>query len=1283
MLAMETAAVTGLLLLLACGSLLLFYRFACDAQIQSVREQLRSLARAAATLVDSEAHEKLTEPEQLGSPEYLALITPLADFHRALPELRYVYTMRMVDHKHHFVLDTCYFDELVPLSDDVGASGVMEEFGYMVHEDARMFAAFARGHGYASEKPVTDDWGTFLSGYAPVGGYHGGHQCYVGIDMDVSDMQERLASLRTVFAWLGLVAGSLSLMMGGYYGRLRLKQVSMVTVLREQGWLMESVLQCSSTGLIAMEAVRDEHDKVVDLRYMLFNRAGREIVGKQAYELNGKCLSDVFPWALEDAFFRNCVRVIDQQAPCLYEQMYTMGGKDIYLTVSIVPWPGGVAISFQDISRLREATQMLKVAHDTLNTIEDAVFVFSADAMACRYVNQSGRNLFGIKSTLLEQIRPWSLFDDWSEDEYKTMVEGIEADEHGGRITELHGVTQTGPNIPMEVHMEKFSSESGESVILVCRDIRDRVSANARMMQFREAVQQNPCSIVITDISGNIEYVNPRCEEVTGYSREEIIGQNPRFMKSGSHSNAFYENLWKTILHGHVWRGEIQNRRKDGTLFWEAASISPIHDAEGRVINYVAVKEDITLRKLEQSILERSNSLLEAQQEAAPDGILVVDENRHIAGWNRRFCEMFSIPVDEINQWDYEQTKGEILNRLENPAVMEQAVRNLNLDSQLREQVELELKDNSYLHAYASPVVSSGEYFGRIWFFREITEVKQYEEQLKAAKQEAEAVSRFLEDSNRRLETAIAQANQLAQAAEAANLAKSDFLANMSHEIRTPMNAVLGMTTLLLDSKLNPQQLDYAETIRSSCDALLTVINDILDFSKIEAGKMELEITTFSLVDMVEEVLDLFQSRAMEKSLDFYYEVAEGTPDHVQGDPTRLRQVLVNFVSNALKFTHEGSIAIRMELVERDGEDICCVFRVRDTGIGIPAEKQEVLFRPFSQVDTSTTRRFGGTGLGLAICSSLTAMMNGRVELESAEGEGSTFSVYVWLKETPNGDRDRRDRSLEERPLVFYTQQARAQQQIDTYCRLWGMKLTAVDSCEALQTVVQAATGEEIFLIEKDLDGADLKTAVECIQNSDTTANCRVLAMAPMGGQNFGELREQLGLAAVVSWPLRRRTLAKALSRALQIEDAVATSDSRPPIPVRKLNLLLVEDNTVNQKVALLLLKKLGYEADVAADGSEAVQVVRNKEYDVVLMDLQMPQMGGIEATEIILREHAGGHRPAIIAMTAAATNQDRDQALAAGMKDFITKPVKVDSLAKVLEQARAGRYDERGEEAA
>lgn len=1023
------------------------------------------------------------------------------------------------------------------------------------------------------------------------------------------------------------------------------------------------------------------------------------------------------------------------------------------------------------------------------------------------------------------------------------------------------------------------------------------------------AVEQAADGIVITDTDGTIQFVNAAFASLTGYPSDEVVGQNPRIFKSGRQDPATYEQLWNTIRSGKVWHGELINRRKDGTFYYEDMRITPVKGSNGEIVNFIAIKRDVTKRRE----VEDAQRFLAAIAESSEDAIVAYAPTGSILSWNRAAEVIFGYSAEEVTgkhvtlvaperrhrlerlteqvlrgnavlqhegicvrrdgssvdvsataypiknstgevvavsiilrdiserkraeekihekesrfrvmadgcpalMWvtnaegrvefinrAYRELIGTTLDQVDGlnwesllhpddaPAYLAACEQALSERTSLRSEARLRSAKGEWrwVATYAEPRFSpSGEFLGYVGLCPDITERKQVEQALRSSEEkfrqlaenirevfwimppeldeipyvspafeqvwgrtreslyknpyswvesihpddrerakalllkqiQGEPVLReyrirtpdgqekwirdrafAIRDQTEKMVRLVGIAEEITEqklyeaelihareTADVANRAKSEFLANMSHEIRTPMNGIIGMTELTLDTELDSTQREYINAVKYSADALMTVINDILDFSKIEAGKLGLDPIAFNVRDCVGQAMKTLSARAHEKNLELACSVPPDLADVLIGDPVRLRQVVLNLAGNAIKFTEQGEVVLRVQMESLDADGMTLLFSISDTGIGIPLEKQKLIFQPFAQADTTTTRKYGGTGLGLSISMRLIEMMGGRIWVESEVGKGSTFHFTAHFERaaatvSPAVSTD--VASLKDRRVLVVDDNATNRQILQRSLEYWRMKCEVASSAETalalLHRANEARTPFGLMIVDCQMPEVDGFMLVEEVRRSTDFLALTTIMLTSGGHRGDGQRCRELGIAAYLIKPVLQSELLPTLMSTLGVHPNAA----KPAVPASRptrltsgtpLRVLLAEDNVVNQRLAVRLLEKRGHKVVAVDDGVKALAALERDHFDLVLMDVQMPVMDGVEATAAIRKQEsaAGDHIP-VIAMTAHAMSGDRQHFLECGMDGYVSKPVHQEELFGVIESVLSLRAD-------
>jgi PAS domain S-box-containing protein len=779
--------------------------------------------------------------------------------------------------------------------------------------------------------------------------------------------------------------------------------------------------------------------------------------------------------------------------------------------------------------------------------------------------------------------------------------------------------------------------------------------------------------LCVAGLDGYFKRLNPAWERALGFPVAELLARPFLDFVHPDDREATRAEVRRLSTGADTTAFDNRYRCKDGSYRWLSWAATPVLEQQ---LVYGAAR-DVTERKRAEEDLARERNLLRTLMDNLPDHVFV-------KGPDSRFVTANAATLRSLGASTLQEVVGKTdldflpRERAEQYRADERAVVATGQPLTGREELLIDAAGQSrWLLTTKVPLWEGGAIVGLVGISHDITGRKRMEEELRRAKEAAESASR----------------------------AKSEFLANMSHEVRTPMNGILGMTELALQTELGPEQREYLQMVKSSSESLLAVINDILDFSKIEAGKLQLESVAFGLRDGLSDTLRALALRAQQKGLELACHIAPDVPEAVLGDPGRLRQVLVNLVGNAVKFTEQGEVVVEVTTEgphaqppsrkEKPGEqeglassslgalaslhEVLLHFEVRDTGIGIAPEKQRAIFEAFTQADLSTTRKYGGTGLGLAISSQLVRMMGGRIELESQPGQGSTFhfTARFGLPAGPAvGRAPAQPAALHGLPVLVVDDNATNRRILEEMLGNWGMRPQAVgggrEALAALKEAVAAGRPYSLVLLDGHMPEMDGFALAAQVRQAPELAGIPVLMLTSAGQPEDVARCRELGIGAYLMKPVKQSELLQTILAALGADRQPAgpAAPARPPSGAarRPLSVLLAEDNPVNQKLAVRLLEKQGHTVVVAESGRAALAALERQSFDLVLMDVQMPEMDGLEATALVRQREAGtGRRVPILAMTAHAMKGDRERCLAAGMDGYLTKPVQARELFEAI----------------
>jgi PAS domain S-box-containing protein len=949
--------------------------------------------------------------------------------------------------------------------------------------------------------------------------------------------------------------------------------------------------------------------------------------------------------------------------------------------------------------------------HSLIASSIDVIFRISKTGKL-KYISPSVKDLLGYSP---EEVLNKSIihFVDSNEvDNYfNSFVKLIKSSEQATFQVEL--ISKSGKPIPVEINLKVIDDNGktfGQGTI---RDIRFRLEAQRRIESseyiFKVIWDRSKDGMRLTDENGIVRLCNDSFALMFGKTKDEIVGKPISILYDPSIEELIIDDYKQSFKSGKLKdHFEFNAPLWNGTQLFFEISNSFIENLSGEKF-LLSIFRDISERKLNEILIEKKSNLLQGISKAIAALIAANNESEGFNSALRILGEYASVDrvyifrhfEDEITEekyfsLSYEWTASGIIPQIKDPAFQrisysrfsalqfyELLSKGQSLSFILKNLSREERRafiDSTIKSIILVPILIDGNYWGfigfddchsdRLWTSDEESILSTMAAVLGAVIKRNQIAEQLLR-KNIELDKAIKETEQAAKA-------KSEFLALMSHEIRTPMNGVIGMTGLLLDTMLTDAQREYVNTIRLSGEQLLVIINDILDFTKIESEKLELESIPFLLNECIEDSLELISSKAAEKDIEIYYRMSDDVPEIIIGDVTRLRQILTNLVGNAVKFTSKGEVEISVFVEEKDNENIKLKFIVRDTGIGIPKDKMDRLFKPFSQVDSSTTRSYGGTGLGLVISKKLVEMMGGEIKVESEEGQGSKF-IFTINTTIPTVDTSLRTvqipATFEDKKVLLVDTNYQYGQVLYNLLKKWNMNVDVAVDINVLYHNLDYVNDYDIVIINASGIYQKLADVLERIKLKNSKRKFGFIILKYHGKEISVKESDSVPSVKILSKPVRLKSLVEVIDLTItprtedkslkQISPEVAESLSEPT----RLKILLAEDNNINQMVASRMIERLGYKADIVSNGKEAVEAASNIDYDIIFMDILMPEMDGIEACNVIKGQLNKEHKPVIVAMTANAMAGDEENYIKAGMDDYLSKPVNLEDLRRVLDK--------------
>lgn len=885
----------------------------------------------------------------------------------------------------------------------------------------------------------------------------------------------------------------------------------------------------------------------------------------------------------------------------------------------------------------------------------DLVCTLSADTTELLQLNPAAEATFG--STLAEIQQSGRTLLQWIHDADQVAFQSAvgASSPHAWTSVDFRIVRPDGQVRWLRGRLIRMTSSSGElpGLCLLATD----TTASRRSASFTEEARiacqaladDLPLNVIHKDLQGRRTFVNRRYCELHGVQPDAVIGKTDFDLFPPEIARKYADDDRRVIESGEVMHDIEETIRANQERRIIDRVKSPIRNERGEIVGVQVLFWDVTDGFAAKQALRASEAHYQSLVESLPLSVFRKDAEYRLVFGNKRFCETIGIPLEQFRgktDFDLFPVQFAAKFRHDDEQILSAGITIEDVERLVQPDGQV-----AYIQTLKCPVRDvEGNIIGIQGMFWDVSDRKRAEEALRQAK----------------------------EAADAASKAKSDFLANMSHEIRTPMNAVIGMTELLLDTQLSTNQREYLSIVHESGESLLTLINDVLDFSKIEAGRLELDRAPFDIRETLGDTMKSLAVRASRAKLELAFEVGRDVPQMLIGDYARVRQIVVNLVGNAIKFTPAGEVVLTVSCDSRDETGVQLHFSVTDTGIGIPADKFACIFEEFQQVDSSTTRTYGGTGLGLAISSRLVELMCGRIWVESEIGEGSTFHFTARFGVADDALQEVRQQSdlITDLSVLVVDDNSTNRRILRDMLLNWGMHpVVAASAREAFQLLKDSCSrGSPFRLLLSDVNMPDINgfTLAEWIRAEPQLDPTLIIMLTSGGREGDTDRREQLRVSTRLMKPLKQSELLDAIVTTLGVDTMRASIHDRetaaPLAPTRPLRILLAEDNLANQKLAVGVLSRQGHQVTVVETGIAAIAAWQSEPFDLILMDVQMPEMDGLEATQSIRQreEGLGSHIP-IIAMTAHAMTGDRERCLASGMDEYLSKPIRARQIAEKL----------------